>query len=318
MLSKTAWALTSNSKSLVTRVMKAKYGNFIAPLQCSTATTSSIWKGLLWCRNTLQASTCFSIGDGASTSAWHDPWIPRNPHFKPIPSIGIHAKPDTKIHDCLKIHLCGVASECLPWFSHDDAPGPLCRTSSNNFAHLFRECIFYRVAWRESPWDICSEAIPCLAAIDIVNFIANPPDSITCLLTNCLPFSLYGSIILYHLWSLRNEVLSAGRIADLSDCLRRIRRAFLEYNTCQTTLPHFESNSRLGQHEKEASSLSDEWSYIHIDVAWTIESASLVGTRNKPNMPISHSWFSKVETGSPLQTEAQAIVLAITLALDQG
>ncbi|OWM73630.1 hypothetical protein CDL15_Pgr026729 [Punica granatum] len=84
--------------------MKAKYGSPLAPNQRTPASTSSIWKGLLWCRNTLQASTCFSIGNGSSTSAWHDPWIPGNPSFKPIPSIGIQVEPNTKVRDLMLFH----------------------------------------------------------------------------------------------------------------------------------------------------------------------------------------------------------------------
>ncbi|PKI37472.1 hypothetical protein CRG98_042134 [Punica granatum] len=104
MLSKTAWALTFNSNSLASRVMKAKYGSPLAPSQRTPASTSSIWKGLLWCRNTLLVGTCFSIGNGSSTSAWHDPWILGNPSFKPIPSIGIQAEPDTKVCDLMLFH----------------------------------------------------------------------------------------------------------------------------------------------------------------------------------------------------------------------
>ncbi|PKI32706.1 hypothetical protein CRG98_046903 [Punica granatum] len=138
-LSKTAWALTSNSNSVASRVMKTKYGNFIAPLQFSAASTLSIWKGLNWCRNTLQT----------------------------------------------------------------------------------------------------------------------------------------------------------GHIADLSDCLRHIKRAFVEFSTYQAPQPHFDSDPGFGQSKKEAICLSDEWKYIHTDAAWTTESASLAGTRKKPNMPISHSWSPK-------------------------
>ncbi|PKI45620.1 hypothetical protein CRG98_033936 [Punica granatum] len=104
MLSKIVWALTSNSNSLVSLVMKAKYENFIAPLQRLVASASSIWKGLNWCRSIMQAGTCFSIGKGASTSAWQDLWIPSNPLFKPSPNIGILAEPDTKVRDLMLFH----------------------------------------------------------------------------------------------------------------------------------------------------------------------------------------------------------------------
>ncbi|PKI54333.1 hypothetical protein CRG98_025269 [Punica granatum] len=139
MLSKTAWILTSNTNSFASRVMKAKYGNFIAPLQSSTMSTSSIWKGLLSCKNTLQSGTCLSIGDDVSTSVWHSPWIP-------------------------------------------------------------------------------------------------------------------------------------GNTTNLSDCLRRIKHAIKEHSDYKAPLPHFELKAGQSLHTPETSDLSDDWTLIHTDAAWTTES----------------------------------------------
>ncbi|PKI74482.1 hypothetical protein CRG98_005102 [Punica granatum] len=109
-----------------------------------------------------------------------------------------------------------------------------------------------------------------------------------------------------------------GRTADLSDFLRRIKRAFTEYSTCQAPLPHFETTSGLSLHKEEAANLTDDWNHLHTDAAWTEERSCLAGTRCLPNMPISHSWLSNFETCSPLQAEAKAVLLAITLALEHS
>ncbi|PKI59227.1 hypothetical protein CRG98_020390 [Punica granatum] len=99
MLSKTAWALTKGNGSLAGRAFKAKYGNFLNSPNCPSA--SPIWKGLQWCKDTIQASTCFSIGNGSSTSAWLDPWIPGTVNFKPTPRVDVFQDPALKVRDLM-------------------------------------------------------------------------------------------------------------------------------------------------------------------------------------------------------------------------
>ncbi|PKI61548.1 hypothetical protein CRG98_018044 [Punica granatum] len=125
-----------------------------------------------------------------------------------------------------------------------------------------------------------------------------------------------------YLWRVASECLpwfsQGGLIVDLSGCLRHIKSAFTDFSTCQTPLPHFESTPGHGHHSEKANSLFEDWSYLLTDAAWTSERSTLAGIRNQPNMPISHLWFSKAETGSPLQAEAKAVLLAITLTHDHG
>ncbi|PKI45168.1 hypothetical protein CRG98_034441 [Punica granatum] len=114
------------------------------------------------------------------------------------------------------------------------------------------------------------------------------------------------------------STMQEGRTADLSDCLRSIRCAYKEFSSCQAPQPHFDPVPDSGQCKNVAPYLTEEWSIIHTDAAWSTNCANLAGTRNNPNMPISHSWVVMAETSSPLQAEAKAASLAISLALDHG
>lgn len=78
MLSKTAWALTTNSNSLAAKAMKAKYGNFITPNNRSYNSAFAIWKGLNFCKETMKKGVCKWIGTGNMTKVWTEPWIPGN------------------------------------------------------------------------------------------------------------------------------------------------------------------------------------------------------------------------------------------------
>ncbi|PKI78587.1 hypothetical protein CRG98_000964 [Punica granatum] len=99
MLSKTAWALTITSNSLAGKAFKAKYGNFLNTSNRSYA--SLIWKGLQWCKDTVQNSICFSVGNGTSISIWHDPWIPGLNDNKPSPRFDTSRDPNLKINQLI-------------------------------------------------------------------------------------------------------------------------------------------------------------------------------------------------------------------------
>ncbi len=74
---------------------------------------------------------------------------------------------------------------------------PLYQTGSDNFVHIYGECIFYQIAWRESPWNLITDSFPHDPPIEIVQFIIQPP---VLLLKDCVKlvtFSLYGTIVLY-------------------------------------------------------------------------------------------------------------------------
>lgn len=73
MLAKTAWNLSSNTRSLATRILRLKYGTSLQPQARSASLTSQIWKGLGICNETLRKGVCRHIGNGLFTRLWRDP-----------------------------------------------------------------------------------------------------------------------------------------------------------------------------------------------------------------------------------------------------
>ncbi|PKI61659.1 hypothetical protein CRG98_017883 [Punica granatum] len=90
-----AWALTKTNNNLAGRAIKAKYDNFLNTSNCASSTP--IWKGLQWCKDTIPDSTCFSVGNCTTISAWLDPWIPGMNDHKPSPKTKTVQDPNLKI-----------------------------------------------------------------------------------------------------------------------------------------------------------------------------------------------------------------------------
>ncbi|XP_031405734.1 uncharacterized protein LOC116214473 [Punica granatum] len=393
MLSKTTWALTKGNDSLAGKAFKAKYGNFLNSSNRSLA--SPIWKGLQWCKETIQVSTCCTVGSGSTISAWFDPWIPSMDNHKPSPRLNVLQDPalkvhhlmffnpkrwnipllttlfeqDTvhnilkihlsqadfedsatwtpsssgkhsvksfyltdqhnrfqdhsdivwkaiwnlKIHERFKLHLLRIGSESLPWFSEVDAPCPLCQTSSDTLDHLYGDCIFYRVAWRESPWDLQSSILPSASVKDLINFVACPPSTLLPSFPPKVEFSLYASITIYLLWNSRNDVLHIGRPADLNVTIKKIKRSFVEHSQ----IGHLPESHPL---QLSASQIptGPEWDILTIDAAWNCNRSCLAGTMQHPNDPPILSWFQVSNEEKPLQAEAKAALLALSIAGKNG
>ncbi|PKI72641.1 hypothetical protein CRG98_007018 [Punica granatum] len=88
--------------SLAGKAFKAKYGNFLTSSNRSSA--SPIWKGLQWCKETIQASTCCTVGSGFTISAWFDPWIPSIANHKPSPRLNVLQDPALKVRHLMLLN----------------------------------------------------------------------------------------------------------------------------------------------------------------------------------------------------------------------
>ncbi|PKH99013.1 hypothetical protein CRG98_049681, partial [Punica granatum] len=86
--------MTKTNDSLAGRAIKAKYGNFLK--SSNRSSPSPIWRGLQWCKDTIQNSTCLSVGNGTSILVWHDPWIPGINDHKPSPRSDTIQDPNLK------------------------------------------------------------------------------------------------------------------------------------------------------------------------------------------------------------------------------
>ncbi|KAK6121388.1 hypothetical protein DH2020_044870 [Rehmannia glutinosa] len=85
LLAKQAWRLIKHNESLVSRVLRAKYHPNDPFIQAQLGRCPSyIWRSVLWGRELLKQGIRWRIGNGRSTHAFNEPWLPRPLTFKPI------------------------------------------------------------------------------------------------------------------------------------------------------------------------------------------------------------------------------------------
>ncbi|PKI54381.1 hypothetical protein CRG98_025168 [Punica granatum] len=108
--------------------------------------------------------------------------------------------------------------------------------------------------------------------------------------------------------------------ADLSDSILRIKRSFKQHSNKQTPREHFDPRLSSDRDREAAHELHQDqgWAHINTDAAWIPDIACLAGFMHLPYQPISCSWNEPAKAASPLQAEAKAALLPISLALDRG
>lgn len=74
-----------DNKSLATKLLKNKYGNFLRPYSQSHRSYSTVYKDFEICKTTLTKGACKLIGTRDNTKIRFDLWIPQNEKFKPTP-----------------------------------------------------------------------------------------------------------------------------------------------------------------------------------------------------------------------------------------
>ncbi|OWM81197.1 hypothetical protein CDL15_Pgr007228 [Punica granatum] len=219
-----------------------------------------------------------------------------------------------KSHNRLKIYLWRYVNECLPWSTQSGNHCPLYRTSSDDFAHLYGSCIFCQVAWRESPWRLLDSSLPNTSPKDIVNFIICPPTQLIRNYTEQSSFTLFGALVIYMLWSQRNESLFAGKEVDLPRTLHHLQRSFKEH-----TEPMTMSSSNLFHDPPPQPKPPDHgWIKINSDAAWSSCRSCVAGVAQSSDNDIIQSWSSTVHAPSPLQAEVHVVLTALPVALDNG
>lgn len=88
LLAKQAWRLTKNSKSLLARVLQAKYHRNLGFLEAKLGNAPSyIWRSIIFGRELLQRGVRWRIEDGSRVQVFHDPWLPDCGIFRPITSL---------------------------------------------------------------------------------------------------------------------------------------------------------------------------------------------------------------------------------------
>ncbi|KAL0406440.1 UNVERIFIED_CONTAM: putative mitochondrial protein [Sesamum latifolium] len=174
LLAKQLWRLVTNTSSLISQVMKARYYPTSSPLEAKLGSRPSLtWRSILSTREIIQPALLpNSSANGASTvkSAYflalklHNPASSSQSPNSELPRIW---KIIWKANVPPKVRLFAwkLANKALPSGTTLEnrmkilqPPCSFCGASSENFAHVFVQCHIARQAWALSnlPWDIIS------------------------------------------------------------------------------------------------------------------------------------------------------------------
>lgn len=136
-----------------------------------------------------------------------------------------------KIQDCLKLLIWKVARNILPTKSlfktainhnADQILCPLCETQVETLHHLFFNCYFARILWRQSSWPIDISKFNEFPITVWINNILNPSRSLLIAKEEIQNFQLFASLAMDCIWFLRNKVIHSFQTVTNS--------AYLVYN----------------------------------------------------------------------------------------
>ncbi|PKI71328.1 hypothetical protein CRG98_008328 [Punica granatum] len=113
---------------------------------------------------------------------------------------------------------------------------------------------------------------------------------------------------------------SRGKQADLHKTIKIIKGNFMERSkksraTQDRETYHLETSLQL---EISKMPTGPDWHIISSDAAWNCNGSCLSGVLHQPHYAPSLSWFQISYEGTPLQAEAKAVLLALTIAADRG
>ncbi|KAF5469211.1 hypothetical protein F2P56_013300, partial [Juglans regia] len=121
-----------------------------------------------------------------------------------------------KLQDRLKLFLWKVYNDILPTqlsLSHclpiadNQIYCSLCHMENESLDHLFLNCIYSRVLWRNAPWPL---DITCFAQAGIrnwINIILNPSDKLQISVSEVHNFQLFSTLAMDTLWFIRNQTI---------------------------------------------------------------------------------------------------------------
>jgi hypothetical protein len=89
LLGKHGWRFLNNPDTLCSRVLKGRYYPQTDFLHATVSNKpSATWRAIVAGKDALQLGLIKRIGDGASTSVWHDKWIPGIQTMQPSMQLG--------------------------------------------------------------------------------------------------------------------------------------------------------------------------------------------------------------------------------------
>jgi hypothetical protein len=219
------------------------------------------------------------------------------------------------LNDRLRLFLWKIAWNILPTkerlsqihITTDENACPLCKVAFDSLHHLFFECHFARVVWRQSFWPLDSTAFTFTTLTEWIQLIISPGSSFGIPLMDQHKFQIFAAVACDILWFYRNKAYHDGLSYDAISVSRHINKITLEHY--QAWHP---SSSTL---EETWTPPPTNWVKINFDTAirdsFSAQAAICRDDKGHILQAISQISISC----SPNVGEAMAAQLAISLAL---
>lgn len=129
-----------------------------------------------------------------------------------------------KIYNNILLTLA-LLKHCL--YLQDESLGcPICNSTEETVSHLFLECPYSRVLWRQSPWSIN------FISTDINSWIVgilNPDSFLQIDNEDINKFQLFAVITMDNLWFYRNQVIHDQKKINILQLIEQVKKSFKDH-----------------------------------------------------------------------------------------
>ena len=193
-----------------------------------------------------------------------------------------------------------------------DTTCSLCKSDEETYVHLFFLCPFAKALWTTVGWGFRFDSASLTSNEDIISLIINPTHA-PIPTDQHWTITLNMALIIDEIWKTGNHFLFHGGIVDVNKAMNNARVRFLEASKV------YSPNSRpsVEQSVDVWSPPPQGWIKINVDAALSnSKSALAVVARNHLGIAIS-IWGKEHHLCSPVQAEAEAILWAVQIAIQE-
>ena len=217
------------------------------------------------------------------------------------------------------MHLWRIAYNFLPTkdklseFSLSSDPScPLCNVGTESALHLFTHCHTARAIWFGSCWNIRIDRWQVQSQSHLIELLIDPPPSLQLDKEQRNEFLLFGALTLVTIWMWRNKAINERFLLVEGQVNRCIHKCFLEH--WRPKLPVL--TSAPTRNSARWSCPSQGMLKLNCDAAIGDLSSCIVIVARDWRGKLVFATSKKVNTNIPIQAEADAILLAVHIALN--